>query len=127
MRLRTPDVSLPISIPAARDGSRRAWGPEVVVEAEVEAAEVEAAVAPVAEVEAATLYWSTWLRAAPPMSGGDVIVSLPDRRAVKTAIMTSPGSVTGRAVSERALKCLPSCCRGRRWCHGSSPADEGDP
>jgi hypothetical protein len=62
----------------------------------------------------ATLYWSTWLRATPPMllsrrrrvqPGGDVIASLPDRRAVTTAIMTSPGSVAGRSiVSERAFE-----------------------
>jgi hypothetical protein len=60
-----------------------------------------------------TLYWSTWLRAAPPMllsrrmrvqPEGDVIVSPPDRRAVTTATMTSPGTATGRSiVSERAF------------------------
>jgi hypothetical protein len=36
---------------------------------------------------------------------GDVITSLPDRRAVTTAIMTSPGSAIGRSiVRERALE-----------------------
>jgi hypothetical protein len=62
----------------------------------------------------ATLYSSTWLSAVPPMllsrrtrvqPAGDVIGSLPGRRAVTTAIMTSPGSVTGWSiVSERAFE-----------------------
>jgi len=62
----------------------------------------------------ATLYCNTWLRAAPPMllsrrtriqPAGEVSVPLPDRRAVTTATMTSPGSAAGRSiVSERACE-----------------------